>query len=157
MRYKTLIEILATFFYLGKVPKIPGTAGTLAGIPVVFLLALWSPLIYMLGTIIVIALAIFVSSAHEARLGVHDGQEIVIDEVVGFVVAMTWLPVTWQSFLMAFVLFRTLDILKPFPIGLLDKKVQGGFGVVIDDVAAGLISNMILQIVYAHTTWLGQQ
>jgi len=68
---------------------------------------------------------------------------------------MTWLPMTWQSMLFGFVLFRVLDILKPFPIGFIDKKVQGGLGVIADDVVAGLIANIALQVVYSQTNWLG--
>jgi len=149
-------EILATWFYLGKSPKAPGTVGTLGAIPLVFLLTSLDPLIHMLAAVLLVLLAIFVASAHEAKIGVHDSGEIVIDEVVGFVIAMIWLPSTWQAYVLAFLLFRALDILKPFPIGLLDKKVQGGMGVVVDDLAAGILTNIVLQVIYTKTTWLGE-
>ncbi len=78
---------------------------------------------------------------------VHDSQEVVIDEVVGYLVAFTWLPMNWTSVVTAFVLFRALDIVKPFPISWLDRKVKGGLGTVVDDLAAGLVANIILQAV----------
>jgi phosphatidylglycerophosphatase A len=81
----------------------------------------------------------------------------VIDEVIGFLITMTWLPMTWQAYLAGFLLFRVLDIFKPFPIGYLDEKVPGGLGVVADDVAAGMIANIILQVVLVKTAWLGMQ
>jgi phosphatidylglycerophosphatase A len=65
------------------------------------------------------------------------------------------LPITWQTFLFGFAAFRLLDIVKPFPISYFDKKVPRGLGVVADDVVAGLLCNIILQVVYTQTTWLG--
>jgi phosphatidylglycerophosphatase A len=75
--------------------------------------------------------------------------------VVGYVIAMTWLPLTWQSFLAAFVVFRFFDILKPGPIRRIDQRVKGGLGTVLDDVAAGLVSSVILQVLLRETHWLG--
>ena len=152
-----LIKILATGFYFGKAPIAPGTVGTIWGIPVAFLLAQLGPYAYMLGAIVFTIFAIFIAEAYEKKIDVHDAREVVIDEVVGYVIAMTWLPLTWQSFVAAFIVFRLLDWLKPFPIGMIDKKVKGGLGVVADDVVAGIITNFILQVVYTHTLWLGHQ
>jgi phosphatidylglycerophosphatase A len=67
------------------------------------------------------------------------------------------LPDTWQTFLAGFVLFRLFDILKPYPIRLMDQKLPGGFGVVMDDVAAGIVANLILQTIFVKTLWLGVQ
>ncbi|MCB0422808.1 MAG: phosphatidylglycerophosphatase A [Bdellovibrionales bacterium] len=152
-----IIKILATWFGCGYSKWAPGTVGTVGALPLVVGLFLLPDLVYMAVSLLLTLLAIVISILHEKQLGVHDSREIVIDEVAGFVIAMTWLPMTWQSFLGAFLVFRLLDALKPFPIGLLDKKVQGGFGVVLDDVAAGLITNVLLQIVYVKTNWLGVQ
>ena len=91
---------------------------------------------------------------YERTYQVHDPKEIVIDEVVGYVIAMTWLPLTWQSFLAAFVMFRFFDILKPGPIRRIDQKVKGGLGTVLDDVAAGLISSVLLQVLLREMPWL---
>lgn len=152
-----LAEIIATFLGVGKSPKAPGTVGTLATLPLAFCLNWLGPL-YMMGFILLFTpVAVWASDVHQKRLGVEDPQEIVIDEVVGFLITMTWLPMTWQAYLAGFFLFRLLDITKPFPIGYLDRKVPGGFGVMADDIAAGIIANIVLQILYTKTAWLGVQ
>ena len=142
------IEFFATMGYTGKSPFAPGTIGTLLSIPIWWALTLLGPLGYIVSTLLFCILAIFISQHHETHLGRHDSSEIVIDEVAGLLVTMALLPVTWKTAILGFLLFRILDIVKPFPISLLDKKVQGGFGVVIDDLAAGLLANMILQFLY---------
>ncbi|MCB0341265.1 MAG: phosphatidylglycerophosphatase A [Pseudobdellovibrionaceae bacterium] len=157
MTKKALIEFVATWFYLGRISKAPGTVGTLGALPFVWMAVQVGSLGYMIVTFILTLSAIFVADLYEVEMGVHDSKHVVIDEVVGYFIAMTWLPMTWQSFLAAFLLFRFFDILKPFPIGILDKKVKGGLGVVVDDVAAGLITNILLQIVFTKTNWLGYQ
>lgn len=148
---------LATFFGVGRLPKGPGTWGTLATIPLAVLLGWWGPLWHMLVVLLLLPLSIVSAEAYEKQASRHDAKEIVIDEVVGYLIAVTWLPFTWQSFAAGFVVFRILDILKPFPISVLDQKVKGGLGVVVDDVAAGLITNVILQVVVTQTMWLGVQ
>ncbi len=148
---------VATFFGVGLIPKAPGTWGTLATIPLVVGLSMLGPFIYMAAVILIMLLGIVAADIYQRRAGGHDRQDIVIDEVIGFLITMTWLPITWQSLALGFVLFRLLDITKPFPIGYLDKKVQGGLGVVVDDMAAGIIASLILQYLYTHTNWLGVQ
>jgi len=154
---KKWIAILATWFGLGRTKKAPGTFGTLGAIPLVFVLYQLGPIQYMIGTFLFIVFAIFISQAHERELGHHDASEIVIDEVAGFLVTMTWLPMGGKSLGIGFAIFRLLDIWKPFPIRYFDKKVEGGVGVVVDDVVAGLIANIFLQLLYTRTTWLGEQ
>ncbi len=157
MLLKPLLLQLATFFSIGKFPKAPGTAATLATIPIWYLLAQTGPLIYMIVTLLLVPVGILAAQAYEGHSQKHDSKEIVIDEVVGFLITMTWLPITWQSCILGFFIFRFLDIVKPWPIGLLDRKVQGGVGVMIDDIAAGLIGSLILQVIYTKTNWLGSQ
>lgn len=152
-----IARLIATFFGSGLVPKAPGTMGTLATVPLVFLLAPLGPLFYMAFTVFLFPIGLWAAEIHEKALGRHDAKEIVIDEVLGFLITMTMLPMTWQSMLFGFVLFRVLDILKPFPIGFIDKKVQGGLGVIADDVVAGIIANIALQVIYSQTNWLGVQ
>lgn len=153
-----IIVLLATFFGSGKLPKSPGTWGTLATIPLWYLMASQLHVItYMIVTLFLCVAAILVSQAYENMTNTHDSKEIVIDEVVGFLITMTWLPMTWQSLVAGFVLFRIIDITKPPPIRQLDQKIKGGVGVVIDDIAAGLVCNIILQMVYTYTPWLGAQ
>ncbi|QDK44065.1 phosphatidylglycerophosphatase A [Bdellovibrio sp. ZAP7] len=148
---------LATFFGVGLSPKAPGTVATVATIPLVLLLNWAGPFIYMGATIAITILGIVAAQAYEDDKGGHDHSEIVIDEVAGFLIAMIWLPMTWQAILIGFVLFRLLDITKPLFIGYLDKKIQGGLGVMIDDVAAGIVVSLIMQFLYSHTNWLGSQ
>lgn len=154
---RNFFKKLAIFFGVGLAPFAPGTAGTLAALPLVFFLAKTGPLIYMIVTIIMLPVGIIAAEVYEQDKGGHDHKEIVIDEVLGIMIAMTWLPITWQSMLIGFVLFRVLDIAKPFPIGYIDKKIQGGLGVMADDVAAGIVVNICMQLIYTHTSWLGVQ
>ncbi len=154
---KLIIEALATGFYLGRAPKAPGTFGTLLGIPLAFLLYQIGAYGYMYSTAIFIIFAVVIADIYERAQATHDNSEIVIDEIAGFLVTMMWLPMTWQSFLAAFILFRILDAGKPFPISYVDKKIKGGLGVVADDILAGVIANIILQVVYTQTDWLGVQ
>ncbi len=151
-----MVRLLATFFYLGRSPWIPGTVGTLGGIPLAMVFLCGGHTGYILATLLLTLVAIFVAQAFENKYDVHDSREIVIDEVAGYAVAMTWLPVTWQSFLFAFVIFRILDGLKPFPLSYIDRHIQGGLGVVADDILAGVITNFILQVMLVQTNWLGR-
>lgn len=133
----------------------PGTFGTVGAIPLVLLLSLAGIYGYMALVFVFALWSIRVAEQYEQFVQDHDTKEVVIDEVVGFLVAMFWLPHTWQAFLICFLIFRVLDILKPFPINVLDRRVQGGFGTVIDDLAAGVITNIIMQFMYTQTDWLG--
>jgi phosphatidylglycerophosphatase A len=148
---------IATFFGAGKVPKAPGTMGSLATLPLAYLLSLLGPLFYMAFIVLLFPVGLWAAEAYEHISGSHDSKEIVIDEVLGMLITLTWLPFTWQAVAIGFVLFRVLDIFKPFPIGLIDKKVQGGLGVIADDVVAGIIANVVLQYIYSQTNWLGVQ
>lgn len=155
--WRKTVDCLATGFYLGKMPKAPGTFGTFLGIPVAYAMALAGGTGYMVLAIALLFFASWIAGLHERYTNAHDPGEIVIDEVVGFVIAMTWLPLTWQSFAFAFALFRLFDIWKPYPIRAIDQRVGGGLGTVLDDVAAGLVANVFLQMMYTHTSWLGVQ
>lgn len=151
---KILVQ-LATLFGLGKLSKAPGTIGTIATIPLVIALASVGSYFYMGFVLFLIPIAIVACSVYEKQKGGHDHKEVVIDEVVGFLITMIWIPITWQSLLIGFVLFRLLDITKPLFIGMLDKKVQGGLGVIIDDVAAGVLASIVMQVLYTQTNLLG--
>ena len=158
-----IVEIFATGFYFGKSKFAPGTFGTLWGIPLAFILVKLTALLqasalaYMLVTFALILLASWIAQLHENFTNAHDPGEIVIDEVVGYLVTFTLLPMTWQSFLAAFLFFRLFDIWKPWPIRYIDQKVKGGLGTVLDDVAAGIFANICLQIIFEKTNWLGVQ
>lgn len=154
---KKLSELISTWFWVGKLPRAPGTWGTLAAVPIVYILSLTGSVAYMVATLVFVFVGVFAADIYEKSLGQHDSSEIVIDEVVGYLIAMTWLPMTWQSVLLGFLIFRFFDIFKPFPISWLDQKINGGLGVMIDDIAAGVITNIILQMLYTKTSWLGSQ
>ncbi len=151
---RPFLKKLAVFFGAGYSPKAPGTVGTLATIPLYWLLMQAGPLFYMSFVVFLLPLAILAAEVYEQEMQRHDSSEIVIDEVLGFLITMTWLPLTWQAVTLGFFIFRFLDILKPFPIGYLDKKISGGLGVVADDVAAGILGNIFLQLINNQTTWL---
>ena len=152
-----LIAFLASGLGLGLIPIAPGTFGTLLGVPLAYYLHFRGPYPYMAWTIAFTVLAVLISELAGPIFGESDSPKIVIDEVAGFIVTMAWLPATWQFFLAGFILFRILDIFKPGPIGYLDRKVKGGLGVVVDDLAAGIVANVILQVLYVNTSLLGAQ
>jgi phosphatidylglycerophosphatase A len=140
------ITFLATGFYLGKSPKAPGTFGTLGAIPLWFIFSKLGLLGSIIMTLITIIVAIVVSDLYEKNFTEHDRPEIVIDEIAGYLVTMALLPLTLKWMILGFVLFRIFDIWKPYPISYLNDNVKGGLGVVIDDVAAGLVANILLQL-----------
>lgn len=147
----------ATFFGVGTKFAAPGTFGTLAAVPLAAGLMWLGPVWHMLGTFLLFPVAILSAQMHGQSTSTHDSQEIVIDEVLGFLITMVMLPLTWQALAAGFVVFRILDILKPFPISYLDRKVKGGAGVILDDVVAGVVANIILHLVLRETSWLGVQ
>jgi len=138
--------ILATWFGCGKAPVAPGTFGTLGALPLAWALAQLMPVQYMLATVIFSVGAIFVAHLHEVTSGEHDASEVVIDEVAGFLVTMTWIPFNWKYVLAGFILFRFFDAVKPFPISYMDRNIKGGVGIVADDLVAGIVSNIVLQV-----------
>ena len=142
LRSPTLL--LAFGFGSGLSPKAPGTMGTLAAIPLWWLLAQLPLTSYLIVVLIAAVVGITICGRAADQMGVHDHGGIVWDEFVGFWIAMVALPITWQSVILGFVLFRLFDILKPWPISWLDKKVSGGFGIMIDDVIAGLAAAAVI-------------
>ena len=136
--------LISSFFFLGYSPVAPGTAGTLGAIPLFYLMASYlSSEWYILILILITALAIMVSSRAEKIYNKEDPGEVVIDEVVGYLVTMAFIAPTAVNIVLGFLLFRALDILKPFPCRRLEK-IHGGYGIVLDDVAAGVWANLLL-------------
>ncbi len=152
----SILELYVTFWGVGRAPKAPGTFGTLAAIPLAWVAALYLGNVgYLVLTTSLLVFSIGACEIYERKVQGHDARHIVIDEVVGYLIAFSWLPVTWQSALAAFLLFRFFDIVKPYPISVLDEKVRGGLGVMIDDVAAGLAANIVLQALASQSLVLG--
>lgn len=139
--------LLATGFGSGFCPILPGTAGTIVAIPIYYLLSSLSLVPYTLMVGISFFLSAFVSERAQKRFGKKDDRRIVIDEIVGFFITMLGIARIPSAVFLGFVLFRLLDILKPPPIRRLEK-VGGGYGVVLDDVAAGVYANLLLQLVF---------
>jgi phosphatidylglycerophosphatase A len=137
---------LAFGFGSGLLPKAPGSWGTLIGIPFFLLLAPLPLAGYLLATLALFGVGVWACGKAGRELGVHDHPAIVWDEVVGYLVTMTAIPADWQWLLAGFLLFRLFDILKPWPVRWLDRKVAGGVGVMVDDVAAGLMAWAVLQV-----------
>jgi len=141
-----MVIFLATGCYVGYSPLVPGTTGTLAAIPIYFFLSRLSPLSYMVIVLGFTYIAIWASDGAEVLLQSRDCRHIVIDEMVGFMVAMFMVPPTVRNILLGFFLFRALDIIKPFPIRTLEERVRGGYGVVLDDIIAGVYANLIMHV-----------
>lgn len=136
--------IISTWFGTGLVPRAPGTMGTLAALPAVFLVHAAGPVGGLLIILTFAGAAVWGAGLTEQVLGRTDPGEVVSDEVAGFMVTMYLLPFTWPYLAGGFIVFRLLDILKPFPIRRLER-IPGGAGVVLDDLAAGLLANLILR------------
>jgi phosphatidylglycerophosphatase A len=141
------IYFIAFGFGSGLLPIAPGTWGTLAAVPIYLLLQHTHPMVYLTLTLLMFALGVWVSERVTQDLGVHDYKGIVWDEVVGYLLTLFLAPkgVTWM--LIGFVLFRLFDVWKPQPIGLVDEKVDGGLGIMLDDVLAAVPAWMLLQLI----------
>lgn len=142
---KNPLHFLSLGFGSGLAPKAPGTFGTLVAIPVVILATWLGTLGFMIATVLACLVGVYLCGYTAKAMGEHDHPAIVWDEIAGFMVAMIAVPLSWQTVLVAFVLFRFFDILKPWPIRFLDKHVHGGLGIMLDDILAGLASLAILQ------------
>lgn len=138
------LHLLAFGLGSGLAPKAPGTFGTLAAVPFLLLLSRLPLEFYLLVVALCFALGIWICGRTSADLGVHDHGGIVWDEFVGLWISFIAVPISWQSLLLGFILFRLFDILKPWPIGWLDRRVSGGLGIMLDDVLAGVYAWFIL-------------
>jgi len=141
------VHLLALGFGSGLAPKMPGTFGTLAALPLVVMLSYFSSFAaYLIVTILVSIVGIWICGKAAADMGVHDDSSIVWDEIAGMLITMLAVPLSWQTLLLGFALFRFFDIMKPWPISYLDKHVDGGFGIMVDDVLAGLFAVACLHL-----------
>ena len=140
------IHFLAFGFGSGLAPVAPGTFGTLVGIPFFFFMAslpLWGYLSLILAFFL---FGVWLCDRSSKMLGVHDHGGIVWDEIVGYLVTMIAAPAGWEWVIVGFILFRIFDIFKPWPIAYLDRHVFGGFGIMVDDILAGVYAMLILQL-----------
>lgn len=140
-----VILLLATGLGIGKLPFAPGTFGSLWGLAIAWYVARW-PTALLVGFLLgFCALAMWISHEAERILGARDPGRIVIDEVAGMLIAAAGLPLDAVLAVVAFALFRLFDIFKPFPVGWLDRRLKGGIGIVMDDVAAGILTNLLIR------------
>ncbi len=140
------IHLLAFGLGSGAVPKAPGTFGTIAAIPIYLLMQPLQPLYYLFVVVVMLLLGVWLCHKTAEDLGVHDHSGIVWDEWVGFLIAMWLAPSSWIWLLAGFILFRLFDILKPWPINMLDRHVPGGWGIMLDDVLAGVYAFALIQL-----------
>lgn len=144
-------HLFAFGFGTGCSPKAPGTMGTLLAVAIYLPLS-HLPLAAYIGVLVLVVVAgIWICGKAARDLGVHDHPGIVWDEIAGYLLTMLAAPVGWIWIAVGFGLFRLFDIWKPWPIGWLDRRVAGGFGIMLDDLVAGLLAALCMQLLAA---WL---
>ncbi|HHL18888.1 MAG TPA: phosphatidylglycerophosphatase A [Thiothrix sp.] len=139
-------HFLAFGFGAGLAPIGPGTFGTLVAIPIYLLMQPLSLGGYLLLVALISLFGIWLCGASATKLGLKDPGGIVWDEIAGFLVTMTLAPQGWQWIAIGFVFFRIFDIWKPWPILRIDQQVEGGLGIMLDDIIAGLYALIVLQV-----------
>jgi phosphatidylglycerophosphatase A len=143
--WRNPIHFFAYGFGSGAVPKAPGTAGTLVAVIMYLLLPQISPLIYVSLLLISFVFGVWICGKTAQDIGIKDPSGIVWDEFVGYWITMFMAPSGWIWVI--FVLFRLLDIVKPWPIKWADKQIGGGMGIMLDDVLAGIMAALCMQAI----------
>lgn len=144
-RWSNPIHLAAFGFGAGAMPKAPGTWGTLVALPLYAVMADWGLWFYLLVTLLLGLVGVWLCHVTARDLDVHDHPGIVWDEIVGYLITMVAAPEGWLWWIVGFVLFRFFDIVKPWPIKVVDRDVGGGFGIMLDDVLAGLMALACVQ------------
>jgi phosphatidylglycerophosphatase A len=139
-------RLVYTGLGLGLSPKAPGTCGTLLGVPLFWLVGNKPWLIQAALLALVFSLGWWAAGRAEKELGVHDSPQVVIDEVAGYLTAVFMAPNQPAVWILGFVLFRFFDIFKPWPVSWADRSLLGGFGVMADDILAGLYAWLVLRL-----------
>ena len=155
MLIKHPVLLLATGFGSGLLPKAPGTFGTLVAIPLYVMISGFGMATYWVTFMSLFLIGLLICKKASEVLNVHDHPSIVWDEIVGYLITMYSLPQNWTLVIAGFILFRIFDILKPWPIRMIDKTVKGGLGIMLDDVIAGAAANIVLQIGIVILTYFG--
>jgi len=131
----------------GFAPKGPGTAGTLVGIGVYWSMAALPQATYLFIVLVMFLAGIWLCERTAAAMGKHDHPSIVWDEIVGYLLTMAFVSPGIAACVFGFIAFRIFDIFKPWPIGLLDRRVQGGVGIMLDDVLAAIFAAIVLEFI----------
>jgi phosphatidylglycerophosphatase A len=139
------VVLLATGFTVGNIPFAPGSWGSLLGLPLWLATARLETAAAAACVLAVIGAAVWVAGEAERALGQKDAQCIVVDEVAGMLVGLAGLPVSAVNCVGAFALFRLLDVVKPFPARWAEQRLRGGWGIVLDDVVAGIYCNLLMR------------
>jgi phosphatidylglycerophosphatase A len=133
---------------LGRIPVAPGTFGTLAAIPFIFVFERLAQGWATLGVVTLMVVSIWICDGAETMLGSKDPGCIVLDEVAGYTVAMAGMPVNFSTLVAGFIIFRFFDIVKPVPVRNFERRFAGGPGIVLDDIVAGLLSAVVLRMLF---------
>ena len=144
--FRSPVQFLAFGFGSGLSPKAPGTVGTLAAVPIYFLVADWPLWAYSLLVLVAALAGVWICQRASDQLQVHDHPGIVWDEFVGYWITMWAVPAEGLWMVIGFAVFLVLDIAKPWPISHLDRQVKGGFGIMIDDILAGVMACGVLHV-----------
>ena len=152
MRNK-IVLFFASGLGLGYLPLVPGTWGTVLGVAVYFFLGRLSLLIFVPILVAILLISFWLADQAEQILITRDPQVVVIDEVVGYLITMISFSTNWKYLLAGFFLFRFFDIVKIWPASWFDKSGKRGIAVVMDDVAAGVYANIVMQILRLITHW----
>lgn len=155
VNFKALLKrpscFLALGFGSGLAPKAPGTFGTLAALPIYWLIQDWTLSAYLAFVLVAFVAGIWLCQRAVDWLKQEDPSSVVWDEIVGYLVTMIAAPSGWLWMVAGFVLFRFFDILKPWPVSLADKNLHGGFGIMLDDVVAGVYSAICIGAILQMT------
>jgi phosphatidylglycerophosphatase A len=140
-----LAVFLSTFFYAGYTPFAPGTVGSAAGLALYALVAATaSPFVEVATIVVLFAVGVWAGTITERYFGGIDPGPVVLDEVVGMLITLAFIPVGWSGALVGFFLFRVMDVIKPFPAARFER-LHGGLGVMADDAMAAIYANLALR------------
>ena len=141
--------VLGTWFWSGLIRPAPGTWGSAAALPFAWIISTTLGPAALLAAASVIFLTGWAAAARIARLtGLEDPQAVVVDEVAGIFITLALVPATPLSYAIGFAAFRLFDIAKPFPVGTADRRIGGGFGIMLDDVLAGIYALLVTTIIW---------
>ena len=147
LKYPSIL--LATWFGSGYIRLAPATVGTLAGMPFGYVIYLWGGQMGLIvASLIALMIGVWACNEYSRLSNTHDSRHVVIDEVAAIWLVQAFIPQTLLSYALAFIVFRLCDVLKPFPINSIDEKVKGGWGMMLDDTGAGMLSIVILLVMH---------
>ncbi len=145
---KFLSILFSTGFYTGYIPVAPGTIGSVLGLIIASLVGLLHWKIQLALFIVTFLLSIYAIRTTLNFFGKKDPPQVVIDEILGIWITVIFFKTSLKIFLLGFIFFRIFDILKPFPVGFIDRKIGGEMGIILDDIAAGLMAKGLIWIIF---------